>query len=122
MNIHQFWQSVLEQDANTIREFFNKDGYVNWHCTNEHFSVEEYIQANCKYPGDWSGEIERVETMNDLLITVTRVYPKDKTASFHVTSFFKTKDDKILSVDKYWADDGEAPDWRKQMKIGKNIR
>ena len=60
--------------------------------------------------------------MNDLIVTVTHVYPKDKTASFYVTSFFKIKDSKILSIDEYWADDGEAPDWRKQLEIGRPIR
>ncbi len=72
MNIAEFWKYVLEQNADKMREFFHNDSYVNWHCTNEHFNVEEYIRANCEYPGDW-------------------------------------------------ADDGEAPDWRKQMGIGKVI-
>ena len=122
MDIIEFWKYVLEQDAKKIRTFFCEDGYVNWHCTNEHFNVEEYIRANCDYPGDWAGEVERTETINDLVITVTCVYPKDKTSSFHVTSFFRIENDKIKSVDEYWADDGEAPDWRKQMRIGKRIR
>ncbi len=81
----------------------------------------EFIRANCDYPGDWAGEVERTEILNDLIITVTHVYPKDKTSSFHVTSFFRTEYGKIKSVDEYWADDGEAPDWRKQMGIGKRI-
>lgn len=122
MDIIEFWKYVLKQDAEKIRTFFCEDGYVNWHCTNEHFNVEEYIRANCDYPGDWAGEVERTETVNDLVITVTRVYPKDKTSSFHVTSFFRIENDKIKSVDEYWADDGEAPDWRKQMRIGKRIQ
>lgn len=122
MDIAQFCKCVLEQDADKIREFFCKDGYVNWHCTNEHFDVEEYIRANCEYPGDWTGAVERIETVNDLIVTVTHVYPKERTSSFHVTSFFKIEDSKIKSIDEYWADDGEAPDWRKQMGIGKPIR
>ncbi len=60
--------------------------------------------------------------MNDLLITVVRVYPKDQSVSFHVTSFFKIKDDKIQSVDEYWADDGIAPKWRIDKQIGKVIK
>lgn len=121
MNIAEFWKYVLEQNADKMREFFHKDSYVNWHCTNEHFNVEEYIRANCEYPGDWAGEVERIETVNNLIITVTRVYPKEGTSSFHVTSFFSIEDSMIKSVDEYWADDGEAPDWRKQMGIGKVI-
>ncbi len=29
-----------------MREFFLPDAYINWHDTNEHFTVEEYIHAN----------------------------------------------------------------------------
>lgn len=122
MDICKFWKAVLEQKADIIRKFFDKDAYINWHCTNEHFSVDEFIIANCEYPGDWDGEVERVEKINDLFITVTHVYPKDKTLSFHVTSFIKVIDDKIPAVDEYWADDGTAPDWRLEKHIGKPIR
>lgn len=121
MDIVEFWKCVLEQDADKIRAFFCRGGYVNWHCTNEHFDVEEYIRANCEYPGDWTGEVERIEVVNDLIVTVTHVYPKDRTSSFHVTSFFRIENSKIKSVDEYWADDGEAPKWRKQFGVGKPI-
>lgn len=122
MNIYNFWKYVLEQDADNIRKHFHKDAYINWHCTNEHFNVEEYIIANCEYPGDWDGKIERVEETNNLIITVTHVYPKDKTLSFHVTSFIKVFNDKIISIDEYWADDGNAPQWRLNKKIGTKIK
>lgn len=39
MDIAEFWKYVLAQDADNIRLFFCRDGYVNWHCTNEHFDV-----------------------------------------------------------------------------------
>ena len=41
INITEFWKYVLEQNAEKIRAFFCRDAYVNWHCTNEHFTVEE---------------------------------------------------------------------------------
>ena len=122
MNIYQFWKDVLKQDRQAIREYFQKDAYINWHCTNEHFNVDEFIIANCEYPGDWEGEVERVEHNNDLIITVVHVYPKDKSLSFHVTSFFKIADEKIISVDEYWADDGDIPKWRLDKNIGRTIK
>lgn len=122
MDIYQFWKDVLEQNADAIREYFDKNAYINWHCTNEHFNVDEFIIANCEYPGDWEGEVERVEKTDDLWITVTHVYPKDRTLSFHVTSFIKIMDDKITAVDEYWADDGMAPKWRLDKQIGKAIK
>ena len=122
MDIYGFWRDVLWQDAERIRGYFREDAYVNWHCTNEHFSVQEYLIANCEYPGEWDGEVERVEEINDLTITVTHVYPKDRSLSFHVTSFFQIPDGRIQSLDEYWADDGTAPDWRLEKKIGTKIR
>ena len=77
MDVCSFIKAVLAQDENTIRDFFHKDAYVNWHCSNEHFTVDEFIIANCEYPGDWDGTIERVEVIGDLFITATKVYPQD---------------------------------------------
>ena len=123
MDINAYWKAVLKQDADKMRSFFHKDAYVNWHNTNEHFTAEEFIRANCEYPGDWEGEIQRIETVGDLLITAVHVYSSDESQllSFHVTSFIKVKDEKIAAVDEYWGDDGEAPEWRSEKKIGTKI-
>lgn len=122
MELQTFWRAVLAQDANAIRGYFTGDAVINWHCTNEQFTVEEYLRANCEYPGEWDGEVERIERADGLWITVTRVYPTDKSCSFHVTSFFQTEQDKITALDEYWADDGIAPQWRLDKKIGRAIR
>jgi len=99
MDIEHCMKAVLAQDENTIRNYFHKDAYVNWHCTNEHFTVDEFIIANCEYPGEWDGTVERLEVLDDLYITVTKVYPRDKSAFFHVVSFIKIANDKIVSID-----------------------
>lgn len=122
MDIENFWRDVLAQDAEAIRSYFLEDAYVNWHCTNEHFTVEEYIRANCEYPGEWDGEIERREMLEDLIITATRVWTKDGSMSFHVVSFLKVTDGKIAAMDEYWGDDGEPPAWRQEKQIGGSIR
>lgn len=121
VDIYEFWNDILEQNADRIRDYFDKDAYVNWHCTNEHFNVDEFIIANCEYPGNWDGEVERLEKTKDLFITVTHVYTKEKTLSFHVTSFIQVINGKIAAMDEYWADDGIAPDWRRERHIGKEI-
>lgn len=122
MNIYKFWKDVLEQNASAIKTYFDNSAYINWHCTNEQFSVDEFIIANCEYPGSWDGAVERVEKINDLFITVTHVYPKDRSQSFHVTSFITVLDNKIKSIDEYWADDGIAPSWRLDKHIGRAIK
>jgi hypothetical protein len=126
LNIKQiildFFKDVADQNANNLQRYFLSDAIINWHNTNEQFSTEEYIRANCEYPGDWCGEVERIELLGNLGITSTRIWLSDNSASFHVTSFFEFSDDKIISLDEYWGDDGVAPQWRLDKKIGKPIK
>ena len=126
LNIKQiildFFKDVADQNANNLQRYFLSDAIINWNNTNEQFSTEEYIRANCEYPGDWCGEVERIELLGNLGITATRIWLSDNSASFHVTSFFEFSDDKIISLDEYWGDDGVAPQWRLDKKIGKPIK
>ena len=116
-----FIKAVLKQDRTEIRSYFADDAVIKWHCTNECFTVEEYILANCEYPGKWDGEIETLHRTGDLLVVVTRVYPEDRSASFHCISFIRCRNGKIGLLDEYWADDGAPPAWRQEMKLGKHI-
>lgn len=117
--ITEYWNCVANQDERKLKEYFHKDACIRWHNTNEEFSVQEFLRANCDYPGSWEGEIERIEEIGNTIITVTRVWTDD--ISFHVTSFFEIEDDKIKKLDEYWGDDTEAPGWRKDKKIGRSI-
>lgn len=121
VDIHAYWNAVLAQNEQDIRGYFHPDASINWHCSNEHFTVDEFLVANCEYPGEWDGAIERTEFVDNLLITVTHVYSKDRSASCHVTSFIKIVDDKIASLDEYWADDAPVPQWRIDKHIGTAI-
>ena len=116
-----FITAVLKQDRTKIRPYFADDAVINWHCTNERFTVEEYIIANCEYPGKWDGEIETAHQIDDLFIVVTKVYPEDRSASFHCVSFIQCVGGKIVSLDEYWADDGEPPKWRQEKQVGNPI-
>ena len=122
MDYKAFWQDVLSQNRAHLSSWFRDDAVIRWHCSNEQFTVEEYVRVNCDYPNDWSGEIERVEKTGNTVILAGRVYPVDRSMSFHVVSFLRIENGKIVEMDEYWADDGEAPDWRREMKIGKPIR
>lgn len=122
MDIRGFWNAVLSQDGEKMKGYFREDAYINWHCSNEHFSVDEYIRVNCEYPGEWDGTIERIEQIGDLVITVVNVYTIDKKMPFHVVSFLKIDDEKIVSIDEYWGEDGHAPQWRLDKHIGTPIK
>lgn len=120
MDIQNYWEAVLQQNPTSMRLFFHEDAIIRWHNTNEAFTLDEFIQANCEYPGKWDGEIERIERIDHLIITVTHVFSTE--LSFHVTSFMEIIDDKIICLDEYWGDDGEPPLWRKEKHIGKTIK
>ena len=122
MDIEKFWADVLAQDADALPAYFHDDAIVNWHCTNERFSVSEFIMANCEYPGSWAGRVERALACGDMTVTATHVWAADDPSlSFHVVSFIKLRGDKIAQVDEYWGDDGPAPQWRLDKRIGTAI-
>lgn len=118
--ITQYWNSVVTQDEEELKQYFHEDAGVRWHNTNEQFTVAEFLRANCDYPGSWRGKVERIELIGNSVITVTHVWTIDM--SFYVTSFFEIKGDKIKNLDEYWGDNGTAPQWRKDKKIGRPIR
>ena len=122
MDIRALWTAVLAQDEEAIRPFFHPDARVVWVCTNDRFTLDEYITANCRYPGSWEGEVERVEEQGEQLITVTRVWPRDRSFSVHAVSFFRLRGDKVARLEEYWADDGPPPQWRQEMKLGQPLK
>ncbi len=122
MDLYSYWEAVLSQNEDAIVSFFHQDALIRWHNTNEQFTVEEFLRANCDYPGSWDGTVERIEQLGDLRITVTHVFSKDGALSFHVTSFLKIEGGKICLLDEYWGDDGPAPQWRQDLNIGRPIR
>lgn len=120
--LKNYWKDVLAQNKLTLPQYFCEGAYINWHNTNEHFTIEEFIIANCEYPNEWDGTIERMECIDDLVICVCHVYTKDKSLSFHVTSFIQfSEKDRILCIDEYWGDDGLPPKWRQKKNIGTNL-
>ena len=122
MDIKVFWRDVISQNIEALQAYFCKDAVIHWHCTNEKFSVQEYIKVNCDYQGEWEGEIERIEKAGETLITAVQVLSKDKKISCYVVSFIKLKDDLISEMDEYWVDDGKAPEWRLNLRIGTPIK
>ena len=122
MNIQQYWAAAVAQDANRMRTFFCTDAIIRWHNTNEQFTVEEFLRANCEYPGTWYGELERAEQLHDLLISVAHIYSVEPAESHHVVCFMQLKDGRIAAMDEYWGEDGTAPQWRLEKAIGTAIK
>ena len=54
-------------------------------------------------------------------VVAVQVYTYDKTLSFHVASFTKWEHGIILALNESWGDDGKAPQWRLDKKVGVSI-
>jgi len=117
--IIQYWKHIADQNEEELKKYFHEDACIRWHNTNEQFNVSEFLRANCDYPGSWSGEIERIEHIGNIIITAAHVWSKER--SFHVNSFFEMLEDRIKVLDEYWGDDDTAPQWRIDKNIGKPI-
>lgn len=115
MDVRAYFSAVLRQDADAMRFFFQANARVRWPNTGEDFSVEEFICANCAYPGAWRGELERVEKAGNRIVTVTRVAAADGSASFHAVSFITLEGDRIAALEEYWGEDGPPPAWRREL-------
>ena len=114
-DVVSFWRSVVNQERTRLEDYFLPDAAIRWHTTNEQFSVGEFIRVNCDYPGQWRGEVERVERADGTIVTVVRVFAADDSVSFHVVSFIRLLGERIAELDEYWSEDGEPPDWRKEV-------
>lgn len=121
-NIYKFYNAVLSQNALEIKKFFNEDAYIDWHNTNERFTVDEFIEVNCIYPDKWGGEVERVEQIGNLIIAVAKVINVFDKSSFYVNSFILLENGKISKLDEYWGDNGKIPQWRIIKNIGVKIK
>jgi len=42
LDIYVFWNDVLKQNREKIKEYFADSAYINWHCTNESFDGDSY--------------------------------------------------------------------------------
>lgn len=120
-DVRGYWQATGGQNPEAMARYLHSDARVRWHNTNECFTREQFIQVNCQYPGEWLLDIQRVEIMGDLVVTVVRLWTRDNALSFHATSFLRIRDGLIVSIDEYWGEDGPPPAWRQRMALGTPI-
>ena len=123
--IVNFWRDFHEQNWSGLAGYFSDSAVINFHHTNEQFTLEEYIRLNAEYPGVWDIGIERVigpiSEIGNTVISVTKTFTPDKGIFFHAISFYIFEGEKIAKLDEYWGEGGEPPKWRKEMKIGRQI-
>lgn len=117
--IRALWQAAADQDGEQMARFFTEDAVILWPNTNERFTASEYIRANCAYPGQWQGQVERAAP--DGSSSVARVWNRAGEA-FRAVSFYRWEGDRISRLEEYWGDTAPAPAWRQAMGLGAPVR
>ena len=118
--IETFEAAVAGQDRERLRACFVPTAVIRWPNTDEEFDLEDYLTANCDYPGNWLGQTERTEQMEDGAVAVARIWAADGSVSLRVISFFRfAADGRIAELTEYYSDDGPVPLWRQELKLGR---
>lgn len=108
------WRAVAEQDEEKLAQFFTPDARIYWPNTEERFDLNGYLRANCGYPGQWSGALEKIA--GDGSYSVARVWSQKGTAARSV-AFYQWRNEKIVQMTEYWGDVGPAPEWRRGLSL-----
>ena len=116
--ISGLWNAIDRRRWHEIADYFCSDAAIFWHNTNERFTVPEFVETNSNYPGQWTIQVERLEEMGDLVISVVDVALAEGGQSCHAVSFFELEGGRIRTLHEYWGDNGRPPQWRIDRKIG----
>ena len=116
--IMSYWQIVDKQEWDKLKDCFSASATVEWPNTNECFiDINNFIRANCEYPGNWSIMVEKIEEIGNKIITVSKVLLTEKNFSFYAVSFFEITEGRIEKLTEYWGDNGNAPEWRRKLNL-----
>ena len=120
--IKKYWQATLAQDANKMVQMLSKTCLITWPNTNECFTKEHYIKANCLYPGTWKGTVQEINPYLDGYLSITNVLSQDEVTSLHAITFFKINNGLITSIKEYWSEDGAPPTWRQSLDLSTPLK
>jgi hypothetical protein len=114
--VKKYWKLFDEAKFAEAGELMVPHAVIRWWNTREEFKErDKFIEANRMYPGRWKINIERLECIGDLVISVVKVAGAD--ISFYATSFFTLKEQLIVQIDEYWGENSEAPEWRRKAAL-----
>jgi len=120
---NKFLQDVVSKKAETIRGYFAEGAVICWHDSNEQFTLDEFIKANCEYPSIWRCEIERIEKFEKGFVVAAQMdHPQDGFYVKYVSFIELNSDEKVQRLDEYFVAIEEIPQWRRDMNVGRSIK
>jgi hypothetical protein len=111
--VRDFWRIFDDARFEDVAALLHPDCHVYWPNTRELFKgSKRLIDMNKYYPGRWYIDVVDVIPKDARVISVVRVYSKEKEESFYAVSFFKFNQGLITEITEYWGNITEPPAWR----------
>jgi hypothetical protein len=111
--VEQYWKAFDEYNFDLAGTFMDTNAKVIWPNTQEIFKGRDnFILAQKNYPGTWKIILEKLISVNEIVISVVKVTSVENSQSFYATSFFEFKGNYIIEIIEYWGEISEPPEWR----------
>ena len=111
--VKQYWKEFDEYNFDLVGTFMDTNVKVIWPNTQEIFKgYKNFILTQKKYPGIWKIILEKLISINEIVISIVKVTSVENPQSFYATSFFEFKGNSIIKITEYWGEISEPPDWR----------
>lgn len=115
----RYWKYIADQDGQLLEKCFCADAQIRLQCTDEEFTVSDFVRVHCERPGKRKVKIERMHRVGETLVTVVRLWMEG--TSYYITSFFQMAGGRVSVLDEYWGENIPAPTWRTEAQIGSPI-
>ncbi len=100
-----FWNTIDNQEWSYLNSFFSENAIITWYNSYiDHkpmeMNVEKFIEIQKSSDVLWSSILERIEVLDDKVITVTK--NSASTKQYYIISFFELNLGKITRLDQYY--------------------
>jgi len=113
-----YWSDIDKQNWNNLATYFTAEATISWPNTTELLTVDDFVNVNRYYPGNWTIEVLRLFSCGDNHCSITRV--SSQSASYHALSFFSFQTNLISNLEEYWSEDAPPPSWRANKYLRKD--
>ncbi|MCK4339837.1 MAG: nuclear transport factor 2 family protein [Candidatus Cloacimonetes bacterium] len=111
--VEQYWKAFDEYNFDLAGTFMDTNAKVIWPNTQEIFKGRDnFILTQKNYPGTWKIILEKLISINEIVISVVKVTSVENSQSLYATSFFEFKGNYIIKITEYWGEISEPPEWR----------
>ncbi len=111
--VKTFWDLIDSKNFEELNSIYSESAVIHLPNTREAFTVKNYIKFNSLYPGNW--RVNHISDLNQRNKVITVVTVTDGESTHTCVAFFTLKDDLIIDQVEYWGENGEAPEWRKDL-------